>query len=164
MGKLAKKEKENALNEIRILASIKHDNIVTLKESFFNDQEMCLCLIMDFCDAGDLLGKIDKGKKNRVMMPEDTVWSFLYQMVRGLKALHDMKIMHRDIKCANLFLTSDGIVKLGDLNVSKVVQQGLLKTQTGTPYYCSPEIWKDQPYSYNSDIWSIGCVLYEMCT
>lgn len=63
--------------------------------------------------------------------------------MRGLKALHDLKIVHRDIKCANLFITKDGIMKLGDLNVSKVAKQGLLKTQTGTPYYASPEVWKE---------------------
>ena len=81
-----------------------------------------------------------------------------------MKALHDLKICHRDIKCANLFLTKSGVIKLGDLNVSKVAKKGLLRTQTGTPYYCSPEVWKDQPYDFKSDIWSLGCVLYEMIT
>jgi NIMA (never in mitosis gene a)-related kinase len=84
--------------------------------------------------------------------------------LRGLKTLHDLKIVHRDIKCANLFLTKEGVVKLGDLNVSKVAKMGLLSTQTGTPYYASPEVWKDRPYDHRSDIWSLGCVLYEMIT
>ena len=73
-----------------------------------------------------------------------------------------MKIVHRDLKCANVFVTSDGKYKLGDLNVSKVAKQGLVYTQTGTPYYASPEVWKDQPYDQRSDIWSLGCVVYEM--
>lgn len=81
--------------------------------------------------------------------------------MRGLKTLHDLKIVHRDIKCANLFLTKEGVVKLGDLNVSKVAKMGLLSTQTGTPYYANPEVWKDRPYDHRSDIWSLGCVLYE---
>ena len=85
-------------------------------------------------------------------------------MVRGLKALHDLQICHRDIKCANVFLTAEGVVKLGDLNVSKVAKGGMLRTQTGTPYYACPEVWKDMPYDNKSDIWSLGCVLYEMCT
>jgi NIMA (never in mitosis gene a)-related kinase len=85
-------------------------------------------------------------------------------MVRGLKALHDLQICQRDIKCANVFLTADGVVKLGDLNVSKVAKGGMLRTQTGTPYYACPEVWKDMPYDNKSDIWSLGCVLYEMCT
>ena len=61
-------------------------------------------------------------------------------------------------------MNKDGTVKLGDLNVSKVAKQGLVNTQTGTPYYASPEVWKDKPYDYRSDIWSLGCVLYEMIT
>lgn len=75
-----------------------------------------------------------------------------------------MKIFHRDLKCANVFLNKDGTAKLGDLNVSKVAKKGLLYTQTGTPYYASPEVWKDQPYDNKSDIWSMGCVIYEMTT
>ena len=85
-------------------------------------------------------------------------------MVKGLKALHARKILHRDLKSANVFLYKDGTVKLGDLNVSKVAKKGLLYTQTGTPYYASPEVWKDQPYDARSDIWSLGCVLYEAAT
>jgi len=67
------------------------------------------------------------------------------------------------MKSANIFLFKDGTAKLGDLNVSKVANKGLLYTQTGTPYYASPEVWKDQPYDLKSDIWSFGCVIYEMC-
>ena len=85
-------------------------------------------------------------------------------MVKGLKALHNLKILHRDMKSANIFLNSDGVAKLGDLNVSKVAKKGLLYTQTGTPYYASPEVWKDQPYDNKSDVWSLGCVLYEIAT
>ena len=72
--------------------------------------------------------------------------------------------MHRDIKCANVLIASNGACKLADFNVSKVVnsKDGLLQTQTGTPYYASPEVWKDRPYDFKSDIWSLGCVLYEM--
>ena len=67
------------------------------------------------------------------------------------------------MKSANIFLYKDQTAKLGDLNVSKVAKKGLLYTQTGTPYYASPEVWKDQPYDLKSDIWSLGCVIYEMC-
>jgi len=65
----------------------------------------------------------------------------LKQMVLGLHELHRRKIVHRDIKCANVFLNKDGTVKLGDLNVSKIAKLGIMKTQTGTPYYASPEVW-----------------------
>lgn len=78
-------------------------------------------------------------------------------------ALHKLKILHRDMKSANIFLFKSGAAKLGDLNVSKVAKNGMLNTQTGTPYYAAPEVWKDQPYDLKSDIWSFGCVIYEMC-
>ena len=76
-------------------------------------------------------------------MKEKHIWQILIQVVKGLKSLHEMKILHRDMKSANIFLYKDGTAKLGDLNVSKVAKKGLLYTQTGTPYYASPEVWKD---------------------
>lgn len=74
------------------------------------------------------------------MFPEQEIWNVLIQVVKGLKALHDLKIFHRDLKSANVFLNADSCVKLGDMNVSKVAKKGLLYTQTGTPYYASPEV------------------------
>lgn len=83
-------------------------------------------------------------------------------LILGLKTLHDAKILHRDIKSANIFL-SEGVAKIGDLNISKMLQSEMATTQTGTPYYTCPEIWKDKPYSFKSDVWSLGCVVYELC-
>jgi NIMA (never in mitosis gene a)-related kinase len=85
--------------------------------------------------------------------------------LEGLVILHSKNILHRDLKTANIFI-SDGIYKIGDLNVSKVQtgDRSLAYTQTGTPYYASPEIWRDEPYDSKSDIWSLGCIVYEMCT
>lgn len=77
--------------------------------------------------------------------------------------MHNLSILHRDIKSANVFLYTDGTAKLGDLNVSKVAKQKMLTTQTGTPYYASPEVWNDKAYDLKSDIWSLGAVAYELC-
>jgi NIMA (never in mitosis gene a)-related kinase len=85
-------------------------------------------------------------------------------MIKGLYELHKLNIYHRDLKSANVFLCKDKTVKIGDMNVSKVAKKGLLYTQTGTPYYASPEVWMDKPYDSKSDIWSCGCVIYELAT
>jgi NIMA (never in mitosis gene a)-related kinase len=164
LGKLNEKEKENALNEVRILASIEHPNIVAYKDAFFEESSQTLCIVMEYADGGDLQTKINELKKFGKFMNEEDIWNIFYQMVVGLQTLHKLKIVHRDIKCANIFLTKEGMAKLGDLNVSKIAKMGILKTQTGTPYYASPEVWQDKPYDKRSDIWSLGCVLYELIT
>jgi serine/threonine protein kinase len=118
---------------------------------------------MEFCDHGDLLKAIEEHKKKGTYFQEAEVWRILIQMAKGLKALHDLKIVHRDIKSANVFLSKNLEAKLGDFNVSKIAKRGLLNTQTGTPYYASPEVWKDRPYDSKSDVWSMGVVMYELC-
>jgi NIMA (never in mitosis gene a)-related kinase len=90
---------------------------------------------MEYADKGDLYQKITEFKKGNVHFDENDIWRIFIQITIGLKALHEMKILHRDLKSANVFLYSDGLAKLGDLNVSKVARRGLGYTQTGTPYY-----------------------------
>lgn len=150
------------MNEVRILASIQHDNIISYKESFIMDNGKTLCIVMDYASDGDLYQKIVKNKKLKSYFAEDLVWKILIGAVYALAQLHELKILHRDIKSANIFLNKNGSAVLGDLNVSKVAKQGMLYTQTGTPYYASPEVWKDLPYDTKSDIWSLGCVFYEV--
>ena len=164
LEKLNKKEQENSVNEVRILASVNHPNVIGYKEAFWDDDKSSLNIVMEFADDGDLHSKIEKMKKEGGCFKEPIIWSYAIQMIEGLKALHDMKIMHRDLKSANIFLVKDKHqCKIGDMNVSKVIKEKALTTQTGTPYYASPEVWKDNPYSYKSDLWSIGCVIYELC-
>ena len=164
LEKLNKKEQENSVNEVRILASINHPNVIGYKEAFWNDKESSLNIVMEYADDGDLQTKIQRMRKEGGMFNEDLIWSYSIQMIEGLKALHDKKIMHRDLKSANIFLVKEKHqCKLGDMNVSKVIKDKFLFTQTGTPYYASPEVWNDVPYSYKSDLWSIGCVIYELC-
>lgn len=164
INNLSEKEKKNALCEIRIMASINHPNIIAYKEAFFDQSDSSLCLIMEYADSGDLWQKIQSCIKRSTRLNEKTIWSIFIQMVRGLKALHELKVFHRDLKSANVFLNQDGTVKIGDMNVSKIAKDGFLRTQTGTPYYASPEVWKDMKYNNKSDIWSLGCVLYESIT
>ena len=159
--KLKEKEKRNSLNEVRFLASIKHKNIISYKEAFFDEDSQSLCLVMEYADGGDLLEKIKLYQKKGIFMSETFIWNLLIQLAKGLKCLHDLNIVHRDLKSANVFLMRDGQVKLGDMNVSKIAKECLLHTQTGTPYYASPEVWRDLPYDSKSDLWSLGCVIYE---
>ena len=163
-SKLNEKEKSNALNEIRILASINNKNIISYKEAFFDENDSSLDIVMEYADKGDLFQLITEHKKTKIHFSEEEIWSTLIQLLNGLKSLHELNILHRDLKSANVFLFKGGIVKLGDLNVSKITRKGMGYTQTGTPYYASPEVWKDKPYNSKSDIWSLGCVIYEMCT
>ena len=164
MEKLNKKEQENSVNEVRILASVNHPNVIGYKEAFWDDSGSTLNIVMEYADDGDLHTKIERMEKEGGLFSEDLVWSYSIQMIEGLKALHDKKIMHRDLKSANIFLVKDKHqCKIGDMNVSKVIKEKVLRTQTGTPYYASPEVWNDNPYSYKSDLWSIGCVIYELC-
>ena len=161
---LKEKEKYNSLNEIRILASIKSPFIISYKEAFFTDSDKSLNLVMEYADSGDLYRKIKHYKKYKLFFEEKDIWKIFIQITRGLKSLHNLNILHRDFKSANIFLFSTGEAKIGDLNVSKIMNKGLGNTQTGTPYYASPEVWNNSPYDCKSDIWSLGCILYEMLT
>lgn len=117
---------------------------------------------MEYASGGDLLKLVNNHIKSRSRIKEEEIWKAIANIAKGLKSLHDKKILHRDLKAANIFIGEDGSYKLGDLNVSKVLKRGLAYTQTGTPYYASPEVWQDLPYDSKSDMWSFGCVLYEM--
>lgn len=120
-----------------------------------------MLLITEFAEGGDLSGYIRSHQKRKELVQEGEIWRMAVQMLHGLKSLHSMNVFHRDIKSANVLLSKKNEqVKLGDLNVSKISKSGLAVTQTGTPYYASPEVWSDLPYNGKCDIWSLGCVLY----
>lgn len=135
IDKMSKKELSDALNEIRFLASIHHRNIVGFLQAFFESRESELCIIMEFCGYGDLASKIERHKQKRKYIDEDVIWQYFIQCLKGLQCLHEHGICHRDIKTANTFLADDGSVKIGDMNVSKRLKNGNLRTQIGTPYY-----------------------------
>lgn len=101
---------------------------------------------MEYAENGDVDNLIKKHKTARKAVDEKEIWNIVTCALKGLRDLHRQNIIHRDIKPANLFVSKDKHVKLGDLNVSKLLKgEELAKTQTGTPYYCPPEIWDDKP-------------------
>ena len=120
--------------------------------------------MMDYCEGGDLFKRINAQKG--ILFQEDQILDWFVQICLALKHVHDRKILHRDIKSQNIFLTKDGTVQLGDFGIARVLNSTveLARTCIGTPYYLSPEICENKPYNNKSDIWALGCVLYEMCT
>ncbi|XP_062251971.1 serine/threonine-protein kinase Nek1 isoform X2 [Platichthys flesus] len=156
------RERQESRKEVAVLAKMSHPNIVQYKDSF--EEAGCLFIVMDYCEGGDLFKKINSQKG--VLFSEDQIMDWFVQICLALKHVHDRKILHRDIKSQNIFLTKDGTVQLGDFGIARVLNSTveLARTCIGTPYYLSPEICENKPYNNKSDIWALGCVLYEMCT
>uniref|UniRef100_A0AAX7W0A9 non-specific serine/threonine protein kinase n=1 Tax=Astatotilapia calliptera TaxID=8154 RepID=A0AAX7W0A9_ASTCA len=159
---MSSKERQESRKEVAVLANMSHPNIVQYKESF--EEGGCLYIVMDYCEGGDLFKKINSQKG--VLFSEAQILDWFVQICLALKHVHDRKILHRDIKSQNIFLTKDGTVQLGDFGIARVLNSTveLARTCIGTPYYLSPEICENKPYNNKSDIWALGCVLYEMCT
>ncbi|CAM9539243.1 unnamed protein product [Phaeothamnion confervicola] len=165
MARLSSKDRKVAHKEAALLATLRHPNIVGYWESFFDGpRQDTLCIVMEFAGGGDLYQYLrDCGSR---LLPEDRVLDWLVQITLAVKHLHDRKILHRDLKTQNIFLTSQRLVKLGDFGIAKVLANTMEQARTaiGTPYYMSPEICRERRYDNRSDIWSLGCVCYEMAT
>ncbi|XP_076220284.1 serine/threonine-protein kinase Nek5 [Aptenodytes patagonicus] len=156
------KEKEASQKEVILLAKMKHANIVTFYASL--QEKNKLYIVMEYCDGGDLMKRINM--QHGVLFNEDQILSWFVQISLGLKHIHDMKILHRDVKAQNIFLSNNGkVAKLGDFGIARQLNSTVefAHTCVGTPYYLSPEMCENRPYNNKTDIWSLGCVLYELC-
>eukprot|EP00002_Diphylleia_rotans_P037794 TRINITY_DN848_c0_g1_i4.p1 TRINITY_DN848_c0_g1~~TRINITY_DN848_c0_g1_i4.p1 ORF type:complete len:300 (-),score=60.68 TRINITY_DN848_c0_g1_i4:1712-2611(-) len=154
-------ERKSALNEVRLLASIIHPNIVEYKFSFLEDGR--LYIVTELADNGDLDHLIQRHQQSRRYLDEDLIWTYFAQICLGLNALHKHGIVHRDLKSSNILICQKGVLKLADFGVAKIMKGAeYVHTSIGTPYYLSPEQWKDQPYNEKTDMWSLGIILYEM--
>ncbi|KGL80798.1 Serine/threonine-protein kinase Nek5, partial [Tinamus guttatus] len=162
LTKMPVKEKAASQKEVILLAKMKHANIVTFYTSLQDENK--LYIVMEYCDGGDLRTRINM--QQGVLFDEDQILSWFVQIALGLKHIHDRKILHRDVKAQNIFLSKKGkVVKLGDFGVARELNNTLELAYScvGTPYYLSPEICENRPYNNKTDIWSLGCVLYELC-
>lgn len=156
-------EQEDAINECRVLAKLSSRYVVRYYESFI-DAGCKLCIVMEYAPKGTVHHLIQAHKPRP--LDESVVWKLMLQSTLGLHHIHQLKVLHRDIKSENIFLDADGNAKIGDLGVAKVMsaQVDFARTLVGTPYYLSPELCENKPYNHKSDIWSLGCVLYELLT
>ena len=160
---LTKDQKNEVKQESEILKKIKSKYVVKYYDSFEEDNK--LNIVMEYCESGDLSQFIENQKKTSVLLHEDVIWKFFIKITLGLADIHKIKILHRDLKSLNIFLKQEKDVRVGDLGVAKVLNQTFFaKTFIGTPYYLSPEICEDKPYNDKSDVWALGCILYELCT
>lgn len=168
---LPEKEHNLAFQEVELMRQLKHPHIVALRDHFLTEASLELVIVMEYCDGGDLRGEVKRRTEvtppNRI--PEAQIMTWFVQLTLALNYMHQRHILHRDLKSSNIFLianASDGHdVKIGDFGISRVLEGtvDVAATVVGTPYYMSPEVCKAEPYGFKSDIWALGCVLYEMC-
>jgi NIMA (never in mitosis gene a)-related kinase len=142
-----------------MLAQLSHPNVVGYVDSFFHANY--LCIVTEYCQGGDMYNRL---KACKTHIPEEQVLDWLVQTARALAHLHGKRIMHRDLKTQNIFLTKDGVVRLGDFGIARALNAAteMAVTVVGTPFYMSPELMASKPYDFKTDMWSLGCVLYEM--
>eukprot|EP00193_Tetraselmis_chui_P021232 CAMPEP_0177773726 /NCGR_PEP_ID=MMETSP0491_2-20121128/13038_1 /TAXON_ID=63592 /ORGANISM="Tetraselmis chuii, Strain PLY429" /LENGTH=767 /DNA_ID=CAMNT_0019291879 /DNA_START=91 /DNA_END=2394 /DNA_ORIENTATION=+ len=159
-----KDDADGAMREAHLLSTLNHPNVLGYHESFLHDGS--LCIVTHFCEEGDLFTLIRNRAKKKHYFSEEEIVDMFLQVAMGLHHIHTKRVLHRDLKTQNIFVARGGILKLGDFGISKVLEKTdeFATTVTGTPYYMAPEICKNEPYSLKSDIWSLGCVLYELCT
>ena len=156
------KARDRCLKEVRLLQSLHHPNIIQYLDSFIEGND--LIIIVEWAAAGDLKRQLRKMIEKKSFFEESIIWKYFAQICDAIQHMHNKRIMHRDLKPANIFLTLEGIVKVGDLGLSRELSENTIQahSKVGTPLYMSPEVLRGDGYGFQSDIWSLGCLLYEL--
>ncbi|XP_077927936.1 serine/threonine-protein kinase Nek11 isoform X1 [Halichoerus grypus] len=162
VGDLNPNETVQANLEAQLLSKLDHPAIVKFHASFVEQDNFCI--ITEYCEGRDLDCKIQEYKEAGKTFPESQIIEWFIQLLLGVDYMHERRILHRDLKSKNIFLKNN-LLKIGDFGVSRLLMGScdLATTLTGTPHYMSPEALKHQGYNTKSDIWSLACILYEMC-
>jgi serine/threonine protein kinase len=190
-GSMSDKERELLVSEVNIIKDLSHPFIVRYYDRIIDRTRKNIHIIMEYCPSGDLSQFIKMMKKDGKSIDEETIWRIFTQLCMSLKACHCRagsidnpstkqqpqqqqtqqqntklsKVIHRDLKPGNIMLDSEYNIKLGDFGLAKILSDSkqYAHTHVGTPYYMSPEQLTDNGYDEKSDIWSLGCVIYELC-
>ncbi|KAM5291859.1 serine/threonine-protein kinase Nek11 [Ctenodactylus gundi] len=162
VGELNPNETVQANLEAQLLSKLNHPAIVKFYASFVEQDNFCI--ITEYCEGRDLDYKIQEYKEAGKVFPENQIIEWFIQLLLGVDYMHERRIIHRDLKSKNIFLKNN-LLKIGDFGVSRLLLGScdLATTLIGTPHYMSPEALKHQGYNTKSDIWSLACILYEIC-
>ncbi|EGZ07058.1 hypothetical protein PHYSODRAFT_375111, partial [Phytophthora sojae] len=156
--------------EVDLMKKLRHPNLIRLLKSFVGPSPLRQQhIVMEYCSGGDLRNYLKAAYradgKQPLCLDEDKIWYWFVQLALGLHHMHQQRVLHRDVKTANVFLSNAGYLVLGDLGIARKLASGdAAATVIGTPLYMAPEVLEGKEYSFSSDVWALGCVLYELCT